>query len=377
LAGTDVFLDITELVGNPLRTGIQRVEREIIRHWPGPRRLTPCRFDGPSQCFVGVSEAVFEILGSDSQRPGAGERELLTPYLKTARPLALADLCAGLFNPEVFFDAARAKGYQKICREPDARVSWLLFDFLPYLRPQDYPAGTARSCMHYVRALRDVPRVSSISELTQIEYTTRIMRDPTRSGPHFPLGGDGLQIEKQQFRPDKTAFAYVGTIEPRKNVAVVLEAFEQLWASGVDAELIVVGRLDPRATRELPVLERLRGEERFRYLGHVDDATVRTVMRKVRATIFVSAVEGFGIPPYESLSAGIPVIVSSNLPSTDLLPPGGRITVGEVTPQSVAAAVTELLDDDKAARLWNEAARLVIPTWPDFVARLAAWVQAA
>jgi glycosyltransferase involved in cell wall biosynthesis len=375
LARADLLLDITELVGNPLRTGIQRVEREIIRHWPGPRRLTPCRFDGPTQRFVSLPEAVFEILGSDSASPGTGEYELLRPYLKTARPLSHGHLSAGLFNPEVFFDAARAAGYREICAEPNARVSWLLFDFLPYLRPQDYPAGTARSCMHYIRALRNVPRVSSISELTQVEYTTRIMRDAERTGPHFPLGGDGLQIEKQRFGRDKTAFAYIGTIEPRKNVAVILEAFEQLWANGVDAELIVVGRLDPRSTREIPVLERLRDEKRFKYLGHADDATVRTVMRKARATLFVSAVEGFGIPPYESLSAGIPAIVSPKLPSTDLLPPGGRITVGEITPQAVAAAVRELLDDEKAARLWDEAARLVIPTWRDFVSRLAAWVQ--
>jgi glycosyltransferase involved in cell wall biosynthesis len=374
---TELYFDITELAGNPLRTGIQRVEREIIRYWPGPRRLTPCRFDGTSQGFVRLPEAVFAILASDSAPPGAGEHELLKPHLGVGPALSLRELSTGLFNPEVFFDAGRAAAYRKICREPDARVSWLLFDFLPYLRPQDYPAGTARSCMHYLRALRDVPRVSSISELTQIEYTTRIMRDPARTGPHFPLGGDGPQIERQHFNPDKTSFAYIGTIEPRKNVAVILEAFEQLWASGITAELIVMGRLDPRSMREVPVLERLRGEPRFKYLGHVDDATVRSVMQKARATLFVSAVEGFGIPPYESLAAGVPVIVSPKLPSTDLLPPGGRITIPEITPQAVAAAVKELLDDEKAARLWGEAAQLVIPSWRDFVSGVAAWVHSA
>ena len=231
--------------------------------------------------------------------------------------------------------------------------------------------------MQYIRALRDVPRVSSISKLTQTEYTTRIMRDPRRTGPHFPLGGDGLKIEKQRFENGKTSFAYVGTIEPRKNVAVILEAFERLWESGIDAELVVVGRLDNRSTREFPMLERLKDEKRFRYLGHVDDATVRDVMRKVRATIFVSAVEGFGIPPYESLAAGVPVIVSAGLPSIDLLPPGGKVVLSEVTPHAVGGAVREMLDDDKAARLWKEAEHLDIPTWRDFAANIAAWVQAA
>jgi glycosyltransferase involved in cell wall biosynthesis len=377
LAASELLLDITELVANPLRTGIQRVEREIIRHWPGPRRLVPCRFDTPSQQFVRLPDAVFDILGSDVAPPGAAEHELLRPYLAALRGLSLSELSAGLFNPEVFFDAGRAAAYRAICRVPDARVSWLLFDFLPFLRPQDYPAGTTRDCMHYIRALRDVPRVSAISELTQNEYTTRIMRDHTRTGPHFPLGGDGVQIEKQHFAPDRMSFASIGTIEPRKNVVVILEAFEQLWAESVDAELVVVGRLDTRSTREPPVLERLRNEKRFKYLGHADDMTVRSVMKKVRATLFVSAIEGFGIPPYESLSAGVPVIVSTGLPSTDLLPPGGRITLTEITPWAVAGAVKELLDDRRAAQLWQEAARLTIPTWRDFVSNVASWVQAA
>jgi len=377
VASTEVLLDITELLGNPLRTGIQRVERELIRHWPGPRRLVPCRFDTPSQRFMCVPDAVFGILGSDAATPGAEERELLDPHLNASRTLSPGELSAGLFNPEVFFDAGRANAYRAVCRTQDARVSWLLFDFLPYLRPQDYPPGTARSCMHYIRALRDVPRVCSISELTQSEYTTRIMRDPQRVGPHFPLGGDGLQIEKQRFAREKRAFACIGTIEPRKNVAIVLEAFEQLWASGVDTELIVIGRLDTRSTREIPILKRLHGQPRFKYLGHADDATVRSVVKTVRATLFVSSVEGFGIPPYESLSAGVPVVVGPRLPSTDLLPPGGRITLAEITPGAVANAVKELLDDERAARLWAEAAELPVPTWREFVARVAAWVHAA
>ena len=40
MTGT-VHIDITELLRNPIRTGIQRVERELIRYWPGPSRLCP------------------------------------------------------------------------------------------------------------------------------------------------------------------------------------------------------------------------------------------------------------------------------------------------------------------------------------------------
>jgi glycosyltransferase involved in cell wall biosynthesis len=377
MATSEIFLDITELAGNPLRTGIQRVEREIIRHWPGPAALVPCRFDASSGGFVRLAQPVFEILGSSAAPPGAAERELLSPLLTPLGPISPEDLSGGLFNPEVFYDSARAAAYRRICRRPDVKVSWLLFDFLPYLRPQDYPSGTARSCMHYLRALRDIPRVSFISELTKIEYTNRIARSDRAAGPHCPLGGDGLDMEKQTFRPERTSFAYIGTIEPRKNVAVIMEAFELLWASGVDAELTVIGRHDSRATREVAVFQRVRHDPRFKYLGHASDATVRDTMREVRATLFISSVEGFGIPPYESLHAGVPVIATAGLPSLELLPPVGRVIVDAITPQAVADAVRAMLDDQNAARLWSEAAQLRIPTWREFATTIGAWVQAA
>jgi glycosyltransferase involved in cell wall biosynthesis len=372
----NVFLDLTELLKNPVRTGIQRVEREIIRHWPGPATLVPCHFDAASRDFVAISESIFDILEADSKPAEVAQRTPLQMYPNALGALSRRDLSAGLFNPELFFDAGRAAAYREICREPGTRVSWLLFDFLPYLYPENWSSGTSLGCMYYIRALREVPRVSFISELTGVEYTRRIMRDPARTGPHFPLGGDSLQLEKQRFSPDKISFAYIGTIEPRKNVGVILEAFEQLWANGIDAELTIVGRMESCTKREISALRRVKSERRFKYLGHVDDATVRSVLREVRATLFVSAAEGFGIPPYESLAAGVPVIVSSKLPSIDLLAPGGRITVPEITPHAVAAAVSEMLNNATAARLWSEAGQITIPTWHKFVHDVAEWVQA-
>jgi glycosyltransferase involved in cell wall biosynthesis len=376
MSEANLFLDLTEVLANPLRTGIQRVEREIIRHWPGPARLVPCRFDPASRRFVAISDRVLEILSTDSTPPGAAELDLLRPHLNPLRSISPEELANGLFNPEVFFDPRRAAAYGEICRQDGARVSWLVFDFLPYLRPEDYPPGTARDCMPYVRAMRSIPRVGFISAQTQAEYA-RIMRDPTRAGPYFPLGGDALGTDKQSFSPDKNSFAYIGTIEPRKNVAVILEAFERLWTAGAESELILVGRLDSRSEREARILKRLAAERRLKYLGHADDATVRATLRKARATLFLSAAEGFGIPPYESLAHGVPAIVSAHVPSTNLLAPGGRITLAAVTPGAIIDAVRAMLDDQVAARLFEEARQLTIPSWRGFASDLGAWVQAA
>jgi glycosyltransferase involved in cell wall biosynthesis len=371
-----ILIDLTELTKNPVKTGIQRVEREIIRTWPGPRPLAACRFDSGIGRFVGLPDAVLKILSQETTAPGEQERELLEPYVREAKELPTSTVASDLFNPEVFFDPARANAYRELCRQSGARVSWLVYDFLPFFRPQDYPIGTPRSCMPYFQAVREVPRVSFISKSSRSQYIS-LVRKPERAGPYFPLGGDGLQMEKQTFSPSRLRFAYIGTIEPRKNVAVILEAFERLWREGANVELTVVGRLDSRSTREIPILERLGSERRFNYLGHASDALIRDVLREARATLFVSEAEGFGIPPFEHLAAGIPVIVSKGLPSTELLPPGGRVELPVVTASAIGSAVRELLDDEVALRLWTEAGRLAVPTWAQLTKELATWLHEA
>lgn len=372
-----IFVDLTELTSHPLRTGIQRVEREILRRWNGPRPLVSCRFDPEKLVFCALPDAVAETLTGDGKHSVDEERERLLPYLLKGTPISSTDLKAGLHNPEVFFDLQRAEAYRALCHEGAASVSWLVYDFLPFLHPQDWEPRTTGRLMHYVRALRDVPRAAFISEQTRREYVHRVIRKVGHAGPAIPLGGDGVAVPRQAFDAQKRMFTYVGTIEPRKNVADILEAFELLWQQDIDVELTVIGRIESRSTREPAILERLKAEPRFRYLGHASDDAIRQSLQKTRATLFVSSLEGFGIPPFESLASGIPVIASANLPSLDVLPPGGRVILDEISPTAIADAVRKLLDDPFAERLWYEVTRLRIPTWDEFVQTLASWLHDA
>jgi glycosyltransferase involved in cell wall biosynthesis len=367
-----IYFDLTELTTNPIRTGIQRVEREILRHWPGARPLVPCRFDGMQ--FIEFSDIVIDILTAEATPPGQAEKELIEPHLRKGRPISPNELKSALFNPELFFDHQRADAYCVLSRDPAAQITWLVYDFLPFLQPQFFRPGTSVSCMPYIHAMQQISRACFISAQTRSEFITRIMRHEWKAGPAFPLGGDGPGLPRHSFDHSKNTFVYIGTIEPRKNVADILLAFESLWEKLVDVRLTVIGRLEAGATREPAILERLRTEPRFKYLGQASDGQVREVMQSARATLFVSAAEGFGIPPYESLAAGVPVIASAGLPSLDLLPVGGRIIIDEITPKAISDAVTRMLDDTAAKRLWKEASNLEVPTWRGFVQSLAAWL---
>ena len=89
-----------------------------------------------------------------------------------------------------------------------------------------------------------------------------------------------------------------------------------------------------------------------------------------------SEAEGFGLPPYEALHAGIPAIASSSLPSAALMT-AGALLLDRMDAAAIADAVRRLIDDAEAKRLWSAAATVTLPRWTDFGRRLGDWAQAA
>jgi glycosyltransferase involved in cell wall biosynthesis len=360
-----VHIDVTNLLREPIRTGIQRVERELIRHWPEGSRLVPVIAGRRS--FRVLPRGVLAALAED--RPVQG-RFSLAPGLRAGSGRLR------LLNPELFFDAGRAGLYSGLIRERAGWVGWLLYDFLPWLAPGYFHRGAAMAGMAFLDVLRMVPNVAHISAQTCREYEARIMRGTGRKGPVVSLGGDGLGLARQVFSPRRRLFVALGTLEPRKNVAAILEAFGQLWARGCDAELAVIGMLRPGTAREAELLHRFRDETRLRYVGVADDATVRATLAEARALVSASEAEGFGLPPLEALHAGIPVIATSQ-PSLEMLPAQGQIRLAAASPAAIAAAVATMLDDPAAERLWREAATLQVGSWRDFARGVADWVHDA
>lgn len=370
-----VWLDLTELVLNPLQTGIQRLERELIRHWPVAGQLLPCRYDVAADRFVALPAQVFDVLGA-RQGQNAGttgeQRTRLLPLLENA-PAVLFREGDVLLNPEVFFEPGRARRYEALASGGGVGIAWIIYDFVVYLRPQDYPQGAVRNCMHYLRAMRGIERVAFISEKTRDDYA-RIIR-PADGAPVIPLGADGLGGARGAFAPGRRTYACLGTIEPRKNVALLLDVFREYWRQGGQATLTLAGRLDDRAVRETEMLAALAAEPRLHQTGALTDAAMRDVLEAARATFYLSEFEGFGIPPLESLHAGVPVVVQQDTPSIAGLPPDGQIRLGQVTRDGVATSLMRLEDDAEMAQLWSGAARLSLQTWRQAVERIAAWTN--
>lgn len=373
-----IHIDLSEILAKPGRSGIQRVEREAIRHWPGPAPLCPCCVDAQGR-LLRLPEAVFDVLCADEEHATItsqeAAREALAGIVAAGSPVEPSEI-QRLLNLELFYDAARATTHLRLAAA-GVPLLWYLYDFLPFLRPQLFPPGITKHCMHFLRGLRGTTRLAFLSEQTRCDYAKRVARTGAvpPSWPVIHPGADGLRLERQHFSPDRQYFVSIGTVEPRKNTIALLRAFEMLWDRNRDARLIVAGRLSPDAADALAFFRKFAADPRLRVMNEPSDETLRSALRSARAVVMPSEAEGFGLPPYEALSVGIPAIASRRLPSVSLMP-AGALLLERMTPEAIAAAVETLLDEEAAVRLWAEAARVRLPTWKDFSRLLAAWAHA-
>ncbi len=139
--------------------------------------------------------------------------------------------------------------------------------------------------------------------------------------PQGVLGGDAHMPEH--------FFLFVGTLEPRKNIEGLLDAFAALPpAIRARHPLLIAGAWGWKAEQIRSKLTDRKLSEHVRLLGYLHDPQLASLYAHCTAFVWPSWYEGFGLPPIEALASGAPVLVSnvSSLPEVVgdagvLLPP--------------------------------------------------------
>ncbi|MFY0736511.1 glycosyltransferase [Aurantimonas sp. NFXS3] len=373
---SDVIFDCTELYQNPVRTGIQRVVREMLRNWPedGPR-LHVVRYD-KDRSLIRLSEWAVRVLAD--QEPGGDSlpRDAIVALLSAGDQSPSEQLPdeAVYFIPEVFYDPMRCRYYERLMQDYGKTVAMLGYDFIAYLEPHLFNLRTCIGQMEYLRLIARATHVAHISEATRRDYERRILRFTSPSkGPVLPLGADGLVMERQAWRPDRRNFVALGSIDQRKNQQLIFEAFRQLWSDGHNARLTLIGRAF--AAADIAWLEEAQAYEQFCWLDEASDADIRRELVNARCTIYVSEAEGYGLPPVESLAVGIPVITTAAMPSLEGIVKCGQIRLDRVSAATIAGAVESVLTEEIATRLWANLRTLELSSWAGLGSQTALWLE--
>ncbi|MEQ1788138.1 MAG: glycosyltransferase family 1 protein [Acidimicrobiales bacterium] len=148
------------------------------------------------------------------------------------------------------------------------------------------------------------------------------------------------------FGLERRIVLFTGTLEPRKNLPRLVEAFHRL--GDVDADLVVVGQ--DGWSPELP-------STGIRRLGFVSDADRDALFAAADVVCYPSLREGFGLPVLEAMRQGAPVVTSATT-STAEVAGDAALLIDPLDVDAIAGAIQRLLDDrDLAARLGVAARR--------------------
>lgn len=142
----------------------------------------------------------------------------------------------------------------------------------------------------------------------------------------------------------------MGTLEPRKNLRTLLEAWRRL--DRTDVELVLAGGSgwgDALGPDALPANVRLT--------GFIDNATRDALYAGSQLTCYPSIFEGFGLPVLEAMALGSPVITSRGTACEELVTGGAGVAVDPHSPDAFAEAIGALLDDDDRRAVLRAAGR--------------------
>jgi len=175
-------------------------------------------------------------------------------------------------------------------------------------------------------------------------------------------GADAAVLKGLGIDADRPTVVFVGTLEPRKGVGILVSAFDALADRHPDALLVLAGQ--PGWGSGLDALSSAAHRDRVLVTGYVSDDAVPALLRHASAVAYPSLDEGFGLPAFEALACGAPLVTTTGTPMARALG-GAALLVEPGSADALAEALEQLLDRDRAlaARREEGLARVAPLTW--------------
>lgn len=251
-------------------------------------------------------------------------------------------------------------------RQRGGRVIAVIYDLIPITHSRFCDDGlvTAFKAWFY-DSLAHVDGYIGISHTVQRDLRAFMdnafgARAADKQYDHFLLGADfahrdadagSVRSDLTQSLAERPTYLIVSTVEPRKNHAYLLDAFELLWREGVDVGLTIVGRVGWKVEALIQrIQENPEYGKRLRLWTDLNDRELHVCYQRARMLVFPSIVEGFGLPIVESLANGLPVLASDTPIHREV--GGERIGYFDLaSPADLAARIRQIEQDGMPVEL--------------------------
>lgn len=325
-----LLIDVTATAHHDLKTGIERVTRalllEMLFNPPAGYQVFPvCLSDAGGQWHYRLAHNyAARLLGMSSN-----------VLVDEPAEYSQSDVLLTLDLSGHAFVQAEHAGVYRYLKYIGVKVYCLLHDLLPVKLPQCFPYDAAANFSSYLMAVaRCADGVVTVSRSVADDFAGWLQ---VQAGPRAMVcglswshsGADYLSVAASGGLPDGaeqiissikecSSFLMVGTIEPRKGYLQAIAAFEALWADGVEANLVIVGKegwkgLPEDQRRTIPeIVAKLcnhpRLGTRLFWLEGISDEYLERVYDACTCLIAASEDEGFGLPLIEAAQHQLPII---------------------------------------------------------------------
>ncbi|PDW03956.1 glycosyltransferase family 4 protein [Candidatus Viridilinea mediisalina] len=211
---------------------------------------------------------------------------------------------------------------------------------------------TKADLVHHYRA--DPARISVVYHGVQDHFT------PTEHGQHL-----APQLRQRYHLAQRPYLLYVGTIQPRKNLVRLLEAFAQALPHLEEPPLLVLAGREGWLSSAIVARTRALGlEHHVRFPGYIPDADLPALLRGALAFVFPSLYEGFGMPVLEAMACGTPVLTANGSALREVADTAALL-VDPTNTDAIAAGLLRLISDAHLREALRERglARAAMFTW--------------
>jgi len=225
------------------------------------------------------------------------------------------------------------------------RLTATVHDMTCWLMPELQSAANRRADRNFAEVLKRADAVIAVSQSTKDDCVRVLGLPPDNitvihsgvSGAFFDVPTDAIWQVKQKYQLSRPYVLFTGTIEPRKNIDTLLDAYASMVESLRDEfELVIAG---PAGWAQKETLDRLKG---VRYLGYVPEADLAPLTAAAAVFAYPSLYEGFGFPVAQAMAAGVPVI-TSNVSSLPEVTGNAAVLIDPRSTSELRNALTRLL----------------------------------
>jgi len=312
-----LFVDISEFIHNDIKTGVQRVTRSVLKELlefpPKGFSVEPVFATSRSKGYSYARQFVDKMQG----QPRHSKDSVID--------FQPGDVFLGL-HLQHLITKAQADCLSLMHRH-GVSVYFVVYDLLPILFPHYWPEQHSVHTIHHewLQIISRFDGAVCISQAVANEFSGwQKVHCKDRLRPFkmswFHLGADMDNSIPTKGMPDnapkmlkkmaaRQTFLMVGTIEPRKGYVQTIDAFELLWQSGVDVNLVIVGKKGWMAEKiEARIRKHPEYDKRLFWLEGISDEFLEKVYLNSACLLAASEGEGFGLPLIEAAQHNLPII---------------------------------------------------------------------